>query len=392
MNVLETLRRALADRSGIGRKLRRGGIAARVAVPLLAMGVASACDFDRHRWRTAQAADSVPAYESFLARSPRSAYADSARERIAQLQIREAATAFRAAAAQNTVNGYRQFVHRSSTVGVYNPSLDRRVRETYAAYVDSAEARVDELEFQEAEATNTFGSYWHYVLSRTKPRSARLDSAIARMVRAPAVPGDNVRGLVVQSCNGRPVVEEGYRRYAVVFPRLRPGDMRWGHSFRSVGGGLGMFLFSLEPGEYLVFQNDEPGGFFFGTGGGVPVRVAPGQLADFRMWDARCADIRLIAPENGTRTSERPQFEWEPYRDGARYQVVVDGDADTGTRVSPQTFETRVQLAEPLSPGAHAWQVCVVGDRTRSRRANESHCSFENRFAVVDPKERIPVP
>ncbi len=79
-----------------------------------------------------------------------------------------------------------------------------------------------------------------------------------------------------------------------------------------------------------------------------------------------------------------------PYRDGARYQVVVDRDAPTGTRASPQTFESRVQLDEPLNPGEHAWQVCVVGDRSRSRQVGESDCSFPNRFRVARPSTPAP--
>ncbi len=122
-----------------------------IAVPLLAGAVAAGCDFDRQRWREVQAADSVPAYEAFLARNPRSAYVDRARERIAELRLRQAVAAFQEAATRNTVSSYWQFLHRY-----------RGTEETYAAYVDSAEARIDELEFQEAEAANTFDSYWRF--------------------------------------------------------------------------------------------------------------------------------------------------------------------------------------------------------------------------------------
>jgi hypothetical protein len=402
--VTETLARlqdALKDRYRLDRELGQGGTASRlaarlssVAVLLLAVAVAASCDFDRQRWRKVQAADSVSAYEAFLARNPRSPYVDSARARIAELRLRQAAAAFREAAAQNTVSSYWNFAHRYRTFSIYGQFPNRHVKEAYAAYLDSAEARLDELEFREAEAANTFDSYWHFVFRRTKLRSAYLDSAIARMLRAPTAPGYNVRGLVVHRCNGRPVIVEGYQRYAHVFERpSSPGDTYGGRSFKSIGGGLGLFLFSLPPGEYVVFQSDQPGGFFVGSEGDARVRVARGRLADFRLQDSRCPDIHLVAPLNRDTTSERPQFEWEPYRDDARYQVLVDGDRPGASpRVSPQTFETHVQLEESLSPGDHEWKVCVVGDRTRVRWSlgGESDCSFANHFTVARPP--VPAP
>lgn len=209
-------------------------------MPLLAVAVAASCDFDRQRWRKVQAADSVPAYEAFLARNSRSPYVDSARARIAELRLRQAAAAFREATAQNTVSSYWNFAHRYRTFSIYGQFPNRHVKEAYAAYLDSAEARLDELEFREAEAANTFDSYWHFVFRRTKLRSAYLDSATARMLRAPTAPGYNVRGLAVHRCNGRPVIVEGYQRYAHVFERpASPGDTYGGRSFKSIGGASG---------------------------------------------------------------------------------------------------------------------------------------------------------
>ena len=82
----------------------RGGL-----VTLAALALLTGCSRERDDWRSAQAADTVPAYEAFLRDYPSSAHANAATQRIAQLAEDEA---WQLTLAQDDVPAYDAFLSR----------------------------------------------------------------------------------------------------------------------------------------------------------------------------------------------------------------------------------------------------------------------------------------
>ena len=83
---------------------QRTALAALALVALLA-----GCSRERDAWRSAQAADTVPAYETFLRDYPASPHANAATQRIAQLAEDEA---WQVTVARDDVPGYDAFLAR----------------------------------------------------------------------------------------------------------------------------------------------------------------------------------------------------------------------------------------------------------------------------------------
>ncbi len=79
------------------------------AVALVVLALIAGCSRERDDWRSAQAADTVPAYETFLRAYPASPHANAATQRIAQLAEDEA---WQLTLARDDVPGYSAFLSR----------------------------------------------------------------------------------------------------------------------------------------------------------------------------------------------------------------------------------------------------------------------------------------
>jgi len=139
-----------------------------VLIVLLAAG----CATMQNRWKDAQSANSIAAYDAFLNRYSKGEFADEARARLEALYLQKAKNT-------NTIEAYQRFLERYP----------------HGKPADEARKLMDPLLFEDAQSKNTSAAYEKYI--NTFPTGKYVEKAKEMKVNAlyiETIETDTVRG------------------------------------------------------------------------------------------------------------------------------------------------------------------------------------------------------